>query len=133
MRLYRALLHLYPRSFRAEYGAEMEGIFRARQRQASGVASLTLWLEAIIDITTNASRVHVDQLATDARGAVRALARARGFAFTAIVVAALGTGATTTAFSVADHVLVRPLPFPESDRLVMACSVRSSQPSLSTT
>jgi putative ABC transport system permease protein len=48
----------------------------------------------------------------------RSLARAKGFALTATLVAALGIGATTAAFSIADHVLVRPLPFPRSDRLV---------------
>ena len=37
---------------------------------------------------------------------------------TTLAVTALGVGATTAVFSVADHVLVRPLPFPESDRLV---------------
>jgi putative ABC transport system permease protein len=105
----------------------MESIFRARQRHASGLAALTLWLEAIVDVAMNATRVHVEQLATDARGAVRALAHTRGFAVTAIVVAALGTGATTTAFSVADHVLVRPLPFPDSDRLVMAWQDQSER------
>src|SRR4029453_6129439 len=44
--------------------------------------------------------------------------RAPGFAATAIVVAALGIGATTATFSILDHALLRPLPFPEPDRLV---------------
>ena len=35
-----------------------------------------------------------------------------------VVVAALGVGATTAAFSITDHVLIRPLPFPEAHRLV---------------
>ena len=45
-------------------------------------------------------------------------ARARAFTATTLAVTALGVGATTAVFSVADHVLVRPLPFPEPDRLV---------------
>ena len=36
----------------------------------------------------------------------------------AIVVASLGIGATTAAFSIADHVITRPFPFPDADRLV---------------
>src|SRR5262245_3365876 len=36
----------------------------------------------------------------------------------ALLVAALGIGAATAAFSITDHVLIRPLPYPESDRLV---------------
>ena len=48
----------------------------------------------------------------DVRYTFRTLRRSRGFAVTAVIVAALGIGATTASFSVADHVLVRPLPFP---------------------
>ena len=36
MRLYRVLLHLYPASFRGEYGEEMCAIFRRRLRDADG-------------------------------------------------------------------------------------------------
>ena len=46
------------------------------------------------------------------------LHRSPGFAITAVLVVALGIGATTAAFSVTDFVLFRPLPFPEPDRLV---------------
>jgi putative ABC transport system permease protein len=119
MPVYRALLYIYPRSFRHEYGDEMEGIFRARRRQASGLAVLALWAETVTDTLLDGARVHWDQLREDVRYSWRSLAHARGFAVTAVIVAALGTGATTTTFSVADHVLVRPLPFPDSDQLVM--------------
>ena len=57
----------------------------------------------------------------DLRYALRALRRAPGFALTAVLVTALGVGATTAAFSVADFVLLRPLPFPDPDRLVRLC------------
>lgn len=120
MRLYRALLRVYPRSFRQEYGVEMESIFRARRRESTGLAVGALWVEAVADAVNNGLRVHWDHLTQDVRYSLRSLSHARGFALTAVVVAALGTGATTTTFSVADHVLVRPLPFPESERLVMA-------------
>ncbi len=49
---------------------------------------------------------------------LRSLRRTPGFTITAIVVAALGIGATTATFSIADHVLLRPLPFRDADRLV---------------
>jgi len=61
---------------------------------------------------------HLDNLYLDLRHAIRTLRRTPGFTLTAIVVTALGVGATTAAFTLADHVLVRPLPFPHSDRLV---------------
>lgn len=119
MRAYRALLHLYPRSFRMEYGDELCAIFAGQRRGAIGAgARLRLWGDEVIDVVSNAALVHADLLAQDLRHAARSLARARAFTVTAILVAALGIGATSAAFSMADHVLLRPLPFRDSDRLV---------------
>jgi putative ABC transport system permease protein len=53
------------------------------------------------------------------RYALRGLARNPGFAATAILTLALGIGVATSIFSVADAVLIRPLPYPEQARLVM--------------
>ena len=118
MRFYRALLHLFPRSFRAEYGAEMTKDFAREWSAARGFAMLGLIATTIVDVVGNAMRVHADILAQDVRYAVRSLRRTPGFTITAIVVAALGIGATTATFSIADHVLLRPLPFADPDRLV---------------
>ena len=69
----------------------------------------------------NTLAAHWDILKQDLRYTVRALNRARAFALTAILVTALGIGANTAAFSVADFVLMRPLPFPDPDSLVRLC------------
>jgi predicted permease len=69
----------------------------------------------------HAPAVHWDILKQDLRYTGRTLSRARGFALTAIVVTALGVGANTAAFSVADFVLLRPLPFADPDALVRVC------------
>ena len=113
MRAYRALLRLFPASFRREYGDEMAARLRAapargvrgrwpRGRLAGG-GRATCWPTPL--------RVHLDLLRQDLRYTARTLGRAPGFTATAVAVAALGVGATTAAFSIADHVLIRPLPF----------------------
>jgi predicted permease len=119
MRLYRALLRLYPASFRGEYGEEMAAIFRLRLRDADGpFARLALWIGVVLETLMNALAVHWDILRQDLRYTARTLGRARGFAATAILIVALGIGANTAAFSLTDFVLFRPLPFPDADRLV---------------
>ena len=54
----------------------------------------------------------------DLSDAVRSLARSRGFTIAAILTLAIGIGATTAIYSVVDTILLQPLPFPDSDRLV---------------
>jgi predicted permease len=118
MKLYRALLGLLPASFRAEYGREMCAIFTRRRREASGLAVLALWPAAIADVVWTALAAHADLLRQDLRYTARTLRRSPGFAAIAILMAGLGAGATTATFSAVDHVLIRPLPFPDSERLV---------------
>ncbi len=121
IRLYRALLHLYPSSFRMEYGDEMTAVFAQACADATPLGRVGLFLSAVADDVLNALAVHWAILIQDLRYTARTLTRARGFALTAILVTALGVGANTAAFSVADFVLLRPLPFADPDTLVRMC------------
>ena len=118
MTFYNFLLRLYPSSFRHEYGDEMRALFARRLRQTSGVGLVALCFGTIAEIAGNAAAVHADILRQDVFYTGRVLRRSPGFALTATLIVALGIGATTAAFSVTDFVLLRPLPFPEPDRLV---------------
>lgn len=60
----------------------------------------------------------VDATMRHARYAIRTLARTPGFTVTVVLTLALGIGANTAVFSAIDTVLLRPLPFPDGDRLV---------------
>jgi predicted permease len=60
----------------------------------------------------------------DAQYAVRLLRRQPGYALVVILTMALGIGATTTLFSVAYGVLMRPLPWADADRLVRLTETR---------
>jgi predicted permease len=118
MRFYKLLLHLYPASFRNEYGEEMHRVFDRLRRQAGSLGAAAFWLSAIAEVLGNAAAVHLDVLRQDVGYTIRMLRRAPGFAVTAVLIVSLGVGATTAAFSVTDFVLLRPLPFPNPDRLV---------------
>jgi putative ABC transport system permease protein len=66
----------------------------------------------------------VDASMRNVRYAVRTLAHTPGFALTIVLTLALGIGANTAVFSAIDTVLLRPLPFPDGDRLVVVSQTR---------
>lgn len=129
LRRYRRLCRMLPRDFRTDWAADMEDLFLHRLRQAGGGwRGLGVWLRGTWDVMNEAvwlrlQTIHRERgggdMGRDVREAVRSLAAARWFTFTAVLTLALGIGAAVTTFSVVHAVLLRDLPYQDPDRLVV--------------
>ncbi|MEP6496022.1 MAG: ABC transporter permease [bacterium] len=144
-RLYRGLLHLYPAEFRDRFTLEMIEAFRDERRAAlrDGQSVARFWLSLVPDLVTQAAAERLASVSpfrrqpdppndedslmasvphalrfTEIRHAARRLRRVPTFMATTLLVLGLGIGATTAVFSIVNGVLLRPLPYPNADRLV---------------
>lgn len=70
----------------------------------------------------------MDRFFQDLKVAVRSLSRQRTFSIVAVLTLALGVGATTAIFSVVYGILLKPLPYAASDRLVALGQTAKSAP-----
>src|ERR1044072_8164932 len=77
--------------------------------------------------TNRSYRTYMNSLINDLRFGLRMMVRNPVFSLIAVVTLALGIGANTAIFSVVDAVLLRPLPYPDADRLVFLWSTMNSQ------
>jgi len=134
-RLYSLLLHLLPPSIRREDGEEMSSTFGDLWRDAEGagrrlvlacrcvgqlLAVATLEWQDLLGITGTERTGGWDMTGwgRHLRLALRTLRKAPAFTVTSVVLIGLGVGAVTTIFTVVDHVLLRPLPYPAAERLI---------------
>ena len=95
----------------------LEGLSRAEARQA---ALRAFGNPALVE--TRSREVwqwpRFESVLTDAKLAFRRFGKSPGFAFTVLLTLAIGIGANTAVFSVVSSVLLRPLPYPDSNQLV---------------
>src|SRR5262245_28523532 len=70
----------------------------------------------------------IENLAQDLRYAIRTLFRNPVFSVVALLTLAIGIGSTTAIFSVVHALFLKPLPYPDSDRLVRLVVIQQSGP-----
>ena len=144
--MYRALLYLLPSMVRRRDGDEMLAAFvacRERERRRLGAIGVPYaWLRTCGDVVAAAIVIRRDTRRTRQIAALHGQSASRGdrmlsriwqdvryagrrmratpiVTATVVLTLALATGATTAIFSVLDAVLLRALPYPDADRLVM--------------
>ena len=115
LRIYRTCLALYPAEFRDEYARELCMAFTDRWREER---SARVWFEGLGGILKEAPKEHLHVILKDLRYAVRILRKDLTVTLAALIILALGIGATTLVFSLANGLLLRPLPYPDPGRLV---------------
>lgn len=111
---------------RVQRGTAPEEAFRQARRELGGVEQVK---ESVRDIRIGAS---MDTLMQDFRYAVRILTRNIGFSSVVVLTLALAIGANTAIFTVVDGVLLKPLPYSESGRLLMLWERQLSDSTLGT-
>jgi putative ABC transport system permease protein len=109
---------------------DLEEEFHSRAAVSPSAARRWFWRQAILCAARppahHAVRLapaapgdsNVSMIVSDLRYAVRSLSRVPAFALAVVVVLALGIGVNTAIFSIVNTVLLRPLPYDQSDRLV---------------
>jgi predicted permease len=135
-RLYRALLRAAPASLRDAHGGEMEALFAERldeARRAGRLAVARTWVRAALDLlharTATWTRpgtpltIAIDErnafmAGSDFRYALRSLGRQKSATALVVCMLSLGIAANVAVFSLVNGLFLRPLPFPEPDRLV---------------
>jgi predicted permease len=115
---FRALLSLYPGTFRDEYGRELNLLFVDRYRDASSVwERATLWLDVLTGLAVEVPKEHCRMIVQDLRSALRSLRKHALVTLTIVVTLGLGIGANAALFSLLNAVVLRSLPVPSPDQL----------------
>ena len=124
MRLYRWLLRLYPSSLRHDYGEAMEETFERRlddARRAGGWRFALVWIREMLGaIGLAVALAFTEQIMrSEMRYGARRLLHTPAFTVPAVLTLALAIGANASIFAVVHHVVLSPLPYPDSARVIV--------------
>jgi putative ABC transport system permease protein len=102
------------------HGLSRDAAAREAKRRFGDVGSYRREIRSIDDtMLVRRRRIDVlDALRRETRHAARSLARTPSFSLIAVLTLALGLGAATAIFTLLDRVVLRPLPYPNADRLI---------------
>ncbi len=139
--LYRLFLRAFPKEFRVQFGDDVSRAFEERCRQAletegilrlmayAGRGCLDATKEGLAERKSMRKRKNrggdggggylIDSIGADLRFGFRTLTGRPVFTGVALLILALGIGSATAIFSVLNGVLLKPFPYPASDRLVV--------------
>ena len=115
LRLFRGLLWLYPSEFRDHFSREICFAFADRLREQPTLACI---LSMYWGVLTEAPKEHYHVIRQDITYTLRTMRREKVATLTAVLVLALGIGSTTTIFTLANGLLLRPLPYAHQETLV---------------
>jgi putative ABC transport system permease protein len=140
MRLYRWLLWFSPKTLRRDYGEAMEETFAQRLSEArvgSSWHATRLWCRELLGLLSLAMSEHwstvtrerrrmgrrakgrlMDSIGREIRHAARRLIKSPTFTLAAVLTLALAIGANASIFTVVQRVVLNPLPYPDSNRLI---------------
>jgi hypothetical protein len=130
--IFRALQFACPAEFRRECGAAMRRDFaqgfHAELRSHGAGAALTFAFGAYADLLVTGPREIRATMFRDFAFALRTLRKTPVFAAIVVLTLALASGANATVFSILRAVVLAPLPYPESGRLVAVLGTKDAGP-----
>ena len=154
LRVHAAAAVMLPRAIRDRFADDIRATMRARLDEAAArgpAAVVALLARELLDLAFASARARrgdgagevangspfptgastVSAILHDLRYALRLLRRQPAFTAIAVITLAVGVGATTAMFTVVDGVLLRPLPYADSDRLLLLLNGRNGRLSTS--